>query len=135
MATTGIIKNREYYVTLNTNKFDHLVSCNLTIGKETIDLTSFDSSGWKEVTGGDKNWSLSLEAHYAMDASENGNQAFDDLDGYTDAAILLTTGVTGDTTFAGNGVPTSWDLAVQQGDTVKISVSYEGNGALTKGTV
>lgn len=135
MPTTGILAHVDYYALINATKFTHLTSCTLTIGQETIDITTFDSNGWKDFTVGDKEWSLSIEGNYAMDAAENGDEAADDIIAGTSHTVLLSTEVTGDTTFSGTAWPESLDINSSQGDKVTLSVTYKGTGALTKGTV
>jgi predicted secreted protein len=135
MATTGIISDDEYYILVNSVKFTHITSCSLTIGQETIDITSFDSAGWKEIKSGDLNWSMDVEAYYAMDAAENGDEASADIVAGTSHTLLLSTEVTGDTTFSGTAYPTSFSINSSKGSAVTLSVSYEGTGALTIGTV
>jgi hypothetical protein len=44
MATAGIIVDDKLYVLIGGVKFDHITSCSLTVGSETIDVTSYDSS-------------------------------------------------------------------------------------------
>lgn len=133
--STGINKNGDYYVTVNTVKFTHLTSCSLTTSKGTIDVTSFDSSGWKDFLPDDKEWSLDVEAYFAQDAAEGGVQAIIDLIASANVALLFTTGESGDVTYAGNAIPTSVPITSSKGSGATVSVSYQGTGALTPGTV
>lgn len=135
MATTGIQFHDNLYLLVNSTKFDHITSCTLTIGQETIDVTSMDSSGWKDLKVADKSWSMNVEAFYAMDATEGADEAADDLLAQTSHTVLLSTEVTGDTTYSGTAYPTSIDINSSKGSAVTASISYEGTGALTKGTV
>lgn len=133
--TTGINKNGDYYVLVNTVKFTHLTSCTLTVGKETIDVTSFDSSGWKDFVEGDKEWSVDLEAFFAQDASEGGVQAIVDIIASATVTILFTSEATGDVTYTGSAWPTSIPIVSTKGAGATVSVSYQGTGTLTPGTV
>lgn len=135
MATTGILVHDDLYVLINGTKFNHITSLTLTLNQETIDITSMDSSGWRDLDVADKNWSLSIEAFYAMDATEGADEAADDLIAGTSHTILLTTESTGDTTYSGNAYPTSIAINPQKGNGVTVSISYEGTGTLTKSTV
>lgn len=135
MPTTGILVHDDYYILVNATKFTHITSCTLTIEQETIDITSMDSSGWKDFDVADKSWKMDLEAYYAMDAAENGDEAADDIIAGTSHTLLLSSTVTGDTTFTGTAYPTSLNINSSKGSAVTISASFQGTGSLTKGTV
>lgn len=135
MPTTGIIFHDLLYVLVNSTKFDHITSLNLTVNRETIDITTFDSSDWRDLEVGTKSWSGSITALYAMDATEGADEAFDDLGTGSNVTILFSTEVTGDTTFTGSAKITSWDYNPSLNSAVEVNISFEGNGALTKGTV
>lgn len=135
MATTGIIVDDAFYLMVNATKFTHITSCSLTIDQETIDITNYDSSKWKEFDVGDKSWKMDVEAYYAMDAAENGDEALDDIIAGTSHTLLLTTEETGDTTLSGTAWPVSLSVNSSKGSAVTLSASYQGSGALTKGTV
>lgn len=125
----------DYYVLINSTKFTHLESVTLNIGQETIDITSMDSSNEKDFNVGDQEWSLDLEAFYDPAAAEGGDEAIDDLQAGTSHTLLVSSEVSGDTTFSGSAYPTSVSIAASKGSGVKVSVSYQGTGTLTKGTV
>ena len=135
MATTGIQVHDSRYVTIAGAQYDHITNWSLTINGETIDITSFDSSGWRALASGTKTWSWSCSMHYAGDATEGGDESAADLIAGTTVAFLSTTGVTGDVTFGGNCKITSWEMSGGLGEPVSISVSGEGTGALTIGAV
>jgi hypothetical protein len=135
MATTGIITDDTLYVLIGATKFDHITSCSLTIGSETIDITSYDSSSRKEIVPGDTNWSVSIEAHYAMDATEGGDEAATAILAGTAQTILISTEVQGDTTYTGSGYVTNVSISSSKNSSTTVSVSYEGTGQLTAGTV
>lgn len=135
MATAGIIVDDKLYVLIGGVKFTHITSCSLTVGSETIDVTSYDSSRKKNIVPGDTNWSVSLEAHYAMDATEGGDEAITDLAAGTAQVILISSAVSGDTTYTGSGYITNVTINSSKGSSTTLSISYEGTGTLTAGTV
>lgn len=135
MATTGIILGRNYNLFSNTVKITHLTSCSLTVGTETIDLTSNDSANWKDIAAGDKSWSFEFEAHLAMDGAENVDELFADWDARTLQTCLLTTAVTGDTTFSGSAIITSLSIDNSHADSSKLKGTYSGSDTLTIGVV
>lgn len=135
MATTGILVHDDLYILINGTKFDHLTSVTFTVNQETIDITSMDSSGWKDIAVGDKNWTADIEAHYAMDATEGGDESYDDLAAGTSVTILISSEVSGDTTYTGSAKVTNWSINPSKGSSTTVSISFEGTGAITKGTV
>ena len=77
----------------------------------------------------------SLEAHYAMDATEGGDEAITDLAAGTAQVILISSAVSGDTTYTGSGYITNVTINSSKGSSTTLSISYEGTGTLTAGTV
>ena len=49
-------------VKLDANKIAEISNWSLDLGADDIDVTSFDSNGWKEYLAGLKEWSGSIEA-------------------------------------------------------------------------
>ena len=135
MASAGIIVDDSLYLLVGGTKFTHITSNSLTLGAETLDITSYDSAGWKDLDVGDKTWSMTVEAYYAMDAAEGGDDAIDDMIAGTSVTVLLSTAVSGDTTFTGSAYPTDVSINGSKGSGTTVSVTFSGTGALTKGTV
>jgi len=61
-------------VKLGANKIAELSNWSLDLGADDIDITSFDSAGWKEYLAGLKEWSGSLEGNFKPDDT-NGQKA------------------------------------------------------------
>lgn len=135
MATTGIVRGKDYALHSNAVQITHLTTCSLSMSGETIDVTSFDSSDWKDFLFEDKSWTIEAEAFLAFDGAENINELVDDFLAGTSQVVLLTTGETGDTTFTGSAYITACNVSNAKGSASTVSVTYQGTGALTKGTV
>lgn len=135
MATTGIVLGRNWLLLHNAAQIDHLTNVSLTTGSETIDLTSYDSSGWKDIAIGDQDWSVSADFHVAYDATEGFDEIMADKIAATAVTLLLSTEVSGDTTLTGSAYVTAANITGDLGSTKKCSVTWSGNGALTQGTV
>jgi predicted secreted protein len=54
MPTAGIQSHTLRYVAINTVKYTHTTNWSFTIKGETIDITSFDSMGWRDLASGTK---------------------------------------------------------------------------------
>jgi predicted secreted protein len=70
MAVTGTGGS----VKLGTNKIAEISNWSLDLGADDIDITSFDSEGWKEYLAGLKEWSGSIEGNLKTNDT-NGQKA------------------------------------------------------------
>jgi predicted secreted protein len=61
-------------VKLSANKVAEISNWSLDLGADDIDITSFDSNGWKEYLAGLKEWSGSIEGNFKADDT-NGQKA------------------------------------------------------------
>jgi predicted secreted protein len=61
-------------VKLGTNKIAEISNWSLDLGADDIDITSFDSEGWKEYLAGLKEWSGSIEGNLKTNDTK-GQQA------------------------------------------------------------
>ena len=61
-------------VYLGSNKIGELSSWSLDLGADDIEITSFDSNGWKEYLAGLKEWSGSIEGNFKS-GDTNGQKA------------------------------------------------------------
>ncbi|MGH1436608.1 MAG: phage tail tube protein [Lewinella sp.] len=135
MPTTGIQVHDKRYITIDTVQFDHITDWSFSINGENIDVSSYDSSGWKELIAGMKSWNFSCTAHYAGDATEGGDEAAADIIAGTTIAFLSTTGVSGDVTFGGNALLNTFDMSGSMGAANSVSIQGDGTGALAIGAV
>jgi len=133
MATTGIIRGRDYVLHNNAVQITHLTSCEMTLGAETIDVTTSDSADWKDSLPGDKSWGFSATANVAMDAAENIDELTSDWNSNGTVTVLLTTGTTGDSTYTGSARITNITVSNPRDGVSTLSISYEGTDALTIG--
>lgn len=63
MALTG----KDGSVMLGANRVAEMKSWSLDLGADDIDVSNFDSAGWKEFLSGLKEWSGSFEGNFAPD--------------------------------------------------------------------
>lgn len=135
MATAGIILGRNLLFHWDSVQVDHLTKADLKIDTETIDLTSYDSANWKDMTVGDNGWSVTISAYVAYDATEGYVTMLADQVARTSKTVLLSTEVVGDATFTGTGFITSISKSGDQGGAVTFDVTISGTGVPTFGTV
>jgi len=115
-------------VKLGANKIAELSNWSLDLGADDIDVTSFDSQGWKEYLAGLKEWSGSIEGNLKT-GDTNGQKAI--LQAWLAGTTLtFTFEVSSGVTFQGSAfVKPSIEVPVD--DKATFSCDITGTGALT----
>lgn len=110
-------------------------SCKLKIDQDTEEITTKDSSGWKEYMKADKGWSVECEALADPTGTLNREQLLDAIiNSSTDPVIKLTvpgTPASGDIVLTGDAIFTSYEESADHASPVGLSGSWMGNGILT----
>lgn len=136
MATTGIVKGRDWDLSWNAAVIDNLTSVSFSGSMGEIDVTNYDSaSNYKEILDGTKSWSASVTAQVAFDATEGYDEILADFHAGTSGTALFTTGESGDSTISGSAYITQFDVSGSQDGAVELNISFTGTGAITIGTV
>ena len=110
-------------------------SHSLSVNSESIDVTTKDSAGWKDILPGLKSWTVDCEGLVAFDNSFNYEYLLDALRNRTKLSIKLETTVVGDERLKGDVYVTSVELSAPQEDAISFTASFEGTGALTHETI
>ncbi len=115
-------------VKLNTNKVAEISNWSLDLGADDVEITSFDSNGWKEYLAGLKEWSGSIEGNFVADDT-NGQKAI--LNAWLNGTKLsFVFEVSSSVTFTGDAfVKPSIEVPVD--DKASFSCDIQGTGALT----
>ena len=115
-------------VKLGTNKIAEISNWSLDLGADDIEITSFDSEGWKEYLAGLKEWSGSIEGNFVAD-DINGQKAI--LNAWLNGTKLsFTFEVSAGVTFTGDAyVKPSIEVPVD--DKASFSCDIQGTGPLT----
>jgi TP901-1 family phage major tail protein len=121
-------------------KLMHSQNVSLSMNVDTIDISTKDSSGFRDLLGGQKSFSLSADG--LMDfAGVAGDTEVDELfdQMFDRTAVTFTFGLssptTGDYTYTGSGFITSLEVSGGTEDAPTYSVSIEGSGALTQNDI
>jgi predicted secreted protein len=124
MAVTG----KGGAVKLGANKIAEISNWSLDLGADDIEITSFDSNGWKEYLAGLKEWSGSIEGNLKTDDT-NGQKAI--LNAWLNGTKLsFTFEVSSGVSFQGEAfVKPSIEVPVD--DKASFSCDITGTGALT----
>jgi predicted secreted protein len=115
-------------VKLNTHKIAEISNWSLDLGADDIDITSFDSNGWKEYLAGLKEWSGSIEGNLKTNDT-NGQKAIFSA-WLAGTPLTFTFEVSSGVTFQGSAfVKPSIEVPVD--DKASFSCDITGTGALT----
>ena len=115
-------------VKLDTHKIAEISNWSLDLGADDIDITSFDSEGWKEYLAGLKEWSGSIEGNLKTDDT-NGQKAI--LNAWLSGEKLeFTFEVSTGVTFEGEALVKP-SIEVPVDDKASFSCDITGTGALT----
>jgi len=115
-------------VKIGANKVAEIANWSLDLGADDIDVTSFDSNGWREYLAGIKEWSGSFEGNYKANDT-NGQKAI--LSAWLSGTPLtFTFEVSSGVSFEGQAfVKPSIEVPVD--DKASFSCDITGTGALT----
>ena len=119
-------------------KIANLTSTDFELSKDTIDATNKDGGTYKEFLVGLSGWTMNAEGIFEEDAGVTGVSAKDLLDDIIAGApitVVMTSNASGDLKLSGSAVITSFAWSAPVNDIATFSVSLQGSGALTVGTV
>ena len=128
MAITG----HSGSVTVASGSMGNAKAWSLDVAQETVDITDFDSSGWKESTATLNSWSGSITAIF--DASGTAEGALQTgLTGGSSVALELQLGAGAGSydVYSGNAIITGQSITNDVNGIVEATFSFEGTGALT----
>jgi len=115
-------------VKLGASKVAELSSWSLDLGADDVDVTSFDSNGWKEYLAGLKEWSGSIEGNLKTDDT-NGQKAI--LAAWlAGTKLTFTFEVSTGVTFQGDALVKP-SIEVPVDDKASFSCDITGTGALS----
>jgi len=136
-ATTGIFNGTDLNIYIDGATDDpiaHAQSCEISFTQELRDVTTKDSAGDTERLPGKRDWSMSVEALFALDyaATKTGaTELFDALKAGTKLAIKFTNANSGDKEFLGSCYISDLSLNAGVEETVSYSASFVGDGPIT----
>ena len=138
-GTDLILKVQEANGSADEFKLLHSQNVSLSINVDTIDVSTKDSAGFRDLLGGQKSFSLSADGLY--DFSPTAGTTTDPSDLVTQ--MLARTAVTftftygqslstGDTYYTGSGFITSFEVSGGVEDAPVYSATIEGSGSITQ---
>ena len=115
-------------VKVNGKNVAEISNWTMDLDADDIEVTSFDSDGWKEYIAGARGWSGSFEGNFAPDDTEGQGALI--LAWVNSENVEITLNVTDEISFTGNAmIKMSLDAPVD--DKVSFSCDYQGSSELT----
>ncbi len=109
-------------------KIAEIASWSLDTGNDEIDVTTFDSQGWREIIQGIKEWSGSFEGNFKPDDTEG--QVALIMAWVSGDKVKLELQVTSTVKFSGEALVTP-SIESPVDDKVSFNCSFSGTGPLT----
>ena len=114
-------------VKVNGQKVAEISNWSMELDADDIDVTSFDSDGWKEYIAGSRGWSGSFEGNFVPDDTEGQGALI--MAWVNSENVELQLDVDENISFSGSAMITlSMDAAVD--DKVSFSCDFQGSGVL-----
>ena len=135
MATVGEVNGTLVKIYVGGTAVSTLTSNSFSFSESPRETTSKDSGGYKTIAEGLRSWSGSGEGYFSEDATLGFEDLMDLYISRTEITIMESSAVSGDVTYSGAARITSLERTSPLEETVTFSISYEGSGAITKGTV
>ncbi len=123
----------EGIVRISTNVIAEVISFTLEQSHSLVGDTELSDTDESFIVGAGKNsWSGQLECH--LDETDASGQEAMTIGAEVALELYPEGTTTGDLKFSGNAIVTSISRSNSDGESVKRSMSFTGNGALTQGT-
>lgn len=139
MAAQGRFNAKDMKVYTTASSTDtliaHVDSCEISFSAETIDITTKDSNGWKEIISGLKSGTASISGKVAFDEANQVDALTTAFTAGTSLNFKFKTSTVGDTTYAWVGYITSLPLTFGNNEAATFSCDVEFTGSPTISTL
>jgi len=129
MSTVRLAK--EFVVNIAGNNVTRCTDFSFALGKNTVDITSFDSDGFEEYLGDNKNWNIGFGSMVETGAAVGSFNALFDL-WLGDDAVVVKIGKLSSDHFEGSGILTDLSVDGTVGDKVSYSGTIQGTGKIER---
>jgi TP901-1 family phage major tail protein len=111
--------------------------CSLSLNMETIDITTKDSAGYRELLGGLRSGSISCSGliDYQDASNKDVTDLYDAWEGRTELTLKFSSEISGDESYTANGFLTSLEQSGGTEDTATYSATFELTGEVTEATI
>ena len=119
-------------------KLMHSTSCSLSVNADTIDVSTKDSQGFRDLIGGQKSFSLSADGlmdFVSTGTSTDTDELFTNMMNRTSVTFTFALDVQAGYKYTGSGFITSLEISGGMEDAPTYSVSIEGTGEISQTAV
>ena len=119
-------------------KLMHSTSCSLSVNADTIDVSTKDSQGFRDLIGGQKSFSLSADGlmdFVSTGTSTDTDELFTNMMNRTSVTFTFALDVQAGYKYTGSGFITSLEISGGMEDAPTYSVSIEGTGQISQTAV
>ena len=111
--------------------------CSLSLNMETIDITTKDSAGYRELLAGLRSGSISVSGliDYTDASNKDVTDLYDAWEGRTELTLKFSSELSGDESYTANGFLTSLEQSGGTEDTATYSATFELTGEVTEATI
>lgn len=131
----AIFNGTELGVYIDSTLIAAATDCSLSLSMETIDITTKDSAGWRELLAGTRSGSISCSGliDYTDASNKDTTDLFAAFEDRTALSLIFEKAneVTGDLSFACIGFLTSLEQSGGTEDTATYSATFEISGVIT----
>lgn len=110
--------------------------CSLSLNMETIDITTKDSAGYRELLAGMRSGSISVSGLIDYQATDKDTvDLYTAWENRTSLTLKFSSEITSDTSFTASGFLTSLEQSGGTEDTATYSATFELTGQVTDATI
>ena len=133
----ALINGTNLVIKIAGNPIMKATTASLEMSVDMPDATTKDSAGWAEFFAGVRSWTLSTDGliDYASSGSVETDELVQLLIDRQAVAVTFSTSTAGDMLLSGNAFITSISQTADMESPSGYSVSFQGTGTLTRGTV
>jgi predicted secreted protein len=133
----ALINGTNLVIKIAGNPIMKATTASLEMSVDMPDATTKDSAGWAEFFAGVRSWTLSTDGliDYASSGSVETDELVALLIARNPVAVTFSTSTAGDMVLSGNAYITSISQTADMESPSGYSVSFQGTGTLSQGTV
>ena len=135
MATTGPYNARLMLFYLDGTAIAYSTNVSISGNMSSIDVTSKDSGGDKDIIAGLRDWTANCDFIHAIDSSSNLSAIYTAWAAGTQINVKVSTNTSADKYYHGSAYITSWNADFPNEDKATGSFTVEGDGALSESTL
>lgn len=134
MATSGVINGKLLGVYIDGTLIASAKSCKFSVTHEVRDTFTKDDNGWKTNAEGARSWKVDTDG-LVNGSNTTFSTLFALVTNRTEVTVSFQSSASGDKHYRGRGYIGSLEQNADNETSVSFTASFEGDGALTEGTL